>query len=45
MFEAELVRVANWGTTAFARDLALSRAAQRAGIPDDDETRSRSTRS
>ena len=29
------MRVANSGTTAFARDLALSRAAQRAGIPDD----------
>lgn len=35
MLEAELVRVANWGTTAFARDLALSRAAQRAGIPEE----------
>ena len=35
-FEAELDRAARWGTTEFARDLALSRAAQRAGIPDDE---------
>ena len=34
-FEAELARSVNWGTTEYARDLALSRAAQRAGIPDD----------
>lgn len=34
-FEAALARAASWGTTEYARDLALSRAAQRAGIPDD----------
>ena len=31
--EAALAQVANWGTTVHARDLALTRAAQRAGIP------------
>ena len=36
VFQAELARAARWGTTAHARDLALSRAAQRAGIPDDE---------
>jgi class 3 adenylate cyclase len=34
-FEAELARARLWGTTDFARDLALSRAAQRAGVSDD----------
>ena len=33
-FEAALAQAASWGTTDYARDLALSRAAQRAGIPD-----------
>jgi class 3 adenylate cyclase len=33
-FEAAMVQAASWGTTDYARDLALSRAAQRAGIPD-----------
>jgi class 3 adenylate cyclase/pimeloyl-ACP methyl ester carboxylesterase len=32
-FEAELAQTARWGTTEYARDLALGRAAQRAGIP------------
>ena len=32
-FEAELAAAAGWGTTEYARDLALGRAAQRAGIP------------
>jgi len=35
-FEAALAQAASWGTTEYARDLALSRAAQRAGIPDDE---------
>ena len=35
-FEAALAQAASWGTTDYARDLALSRAAQRAGIPDGD---------
>ena len=35
VFEAELAAAARWGTTEHARDIALSRAAQRAGIPDD----------
>jgi len=34
-FAAAVAQAANWGTTEYARDLALSRAAQRAGIPDD----------
>jgi class 3 adenylate cyclase len=34
-FEAALAQAASWGTTEYARDLALSRAAQRAGIPHD----------
>lgn len=34
-FAAALAEAARWGTTEHARDLALSRAAQRAGIPDD----------
>jgi class 3 adenylate cyclase len=34
-FDAELAQVGSWGTTEYARDLALSRAAQRAGIPED----------
>jgi class 3 adenylate cyclase/pimeloyl-ACP methyl ester carboxylesterase len=33
-FEAALAQTASWGTTDYARELALSRAAQRAGIPD-----------
>ncbi len=33
-FEAALEQAAGWGTTDYARELALSRAAQRAGIPD-----------
>jgi pimeloyl-ACP methyl ester carboxylesterase len=36
VFHAELGRAALWGTTEHARDLALLRAAQRAGIPDDE---------
>jgi hypothetical protein len=35
-FEAALAQAASWGTTDYARELALSRAAQRAGIPDDE---------
>jgi class 3 adenylate cyclase len=35
-FEAELAQAASWGTTEYARDLALGRAAQRAGIPHDE---------
>lgn len=35
-FESALAQAAIWGTTEHARDLALSRAAQRAGIPDDE---------
>jgi class 3 adenylate cyclase len=35
-FEAELTEAASWGTTEYARELALRRAAQRAGIPDDE---------
>jgi class 3 adenylate cyclase len=34
-FEAALAQAPDWGTTEYARDLALTRAAQRAGIPDD----------
>jgi class 3 adenylate cyclase/pimeloyl-ACP methyl ester carboxylesterase len=34
-FDASLAQAASWGTTEYARDLALSRAAQRAGIPED----------
>jgi class 3 adenylate cyclase/pimeloyl-ACP methyl ester carboxylesterase len=34
-FDAELAQASSWGTTEHARELALSRAAQRAGIPDD----------
>jgi class 3 adenylate cyclase/pimeloyl-ACP methyl ester carboxylesterase len=36
MFEAALAETANWGTTEYARDLALGRAAQRAGTPHDE---------
>jgi class 3 adenylate cyclase len=36
MFEAALAQTASWGTTEYARDLALTRAAQRAGIPHDE---------
>jgi class 3 adenylate cyclase/pimeloyl-ACP methyl ester carboxylesterase len=36
VFQAELERAALWGTTEHAQDLALLRAAQRAGIPDDE---------
>lgn len=39
VFEAAVAQAASWGTTEHARDLALSRAAQRAGIPDEDGTR------
>ncbi|MFL5982298.1 MAG: adenylate/guanylate cyclase domain-containing protein [Gaiellaceae bacterium] len=35
-FESELAQTASWGTTEHARDLALGRAAQRAGIPHDE---------
>jgi class 3 adenylate cyclase len=35
VFAAEVAQAAAWGTTEHARELALSRAAQRAGIPDD----------
>jgi pimeloyl-ACP methyl ester carboxylesterase len=35
-FDAELAQAASWGTTDYARDLALTRAAQRAGIPDEE---------
>ena len=34
--EAELARTESWGTTEYARELALGRAAQRAGIPHDE---------
>jgi class 3 adenylate cyclase len=34
-YEAELAEASSWGTTEYARDLALRRAAQRAGIPDE----------
>src|SRR5262245_52648505 len=34
-FEAALAQTASWGTTEYARDLALGRAAQRSGIPHD----------
>lgn len=34
-FEAELAEASSWGTTEYARDLALRRAAQRAGVPDE----------
>ena len=36
MFEAELAQTASWGTTEYARELALGRAAQRAGISHDE---------
>jgi class 3 adenylate cyclase/pimeloyl-ACP methyl ester carboxylesterase len=36
MFEAALAETASWGTTEYARDLALGRAAQRAGTPHDE---------
>jgi class 3 adenylate cyclase len=36
-FEAALAHAASWGTTDYARDLALSRAAQREGIPEGDK--------
>src|SRR5215467_4262184 len=36
VFEAELAQASNWGTTEYARDLALRRSAQRSGIPDDE---------
>jgi class 3 adenylate cyclase/pimeloyl-ACP methyl ester carboxylesterase len=32
-FEAEIVAGRQWGTTEYTRELALSRAAQRAGVP------------
>jgi len=32
-FEEALAQAASWGTTEYARDLALNRAAQRAGVP------------
>lgn len=35
VFAAEIAQAAGWGTTEHARELALSRAAQRQGIPDD----------
>jgi class 3 adenylate cyclase len=35
-FAAAIAQAAHWGTTEYARDLALRRAAQRAGIPDDE---------
>jgi class 3 adenylate cyclase len=38
-FEAALTQAASWGTTDYARELALSRAAQRAGIPDGERHR------
>ena len=34
-FETTLAEAAAWGTTAYARDQALNRAAQRAGVPHD----------
>jgi class 3 adenylate cyclase len=36
MFEAALAETASWGTTEYARDLALGRAAQGAGVPHDE---------
>jgi class 3 adenylate cyclase len=36
MFEEALAQTASWGTTEHARDLALTRAAQRVGIPHDE---------
>ena len=36
MFEAELAQTTSWGTTEYARELALDRAAQRAGISHDE---------
>ena len=36
MFEIELAQTASWGTTEYARELALGRAAQRAGISHDE---------
>lgn len=38
-FEAAMVQGRRWGTTEYARDLALSRAAQRAGVPDEERHR------
>src|SRR5262245_61558341 len=35
-FEAELAQTVSWGTTEYARELALSRAAQHAGIPEEE---------
>jgi class 3 adenylate cyclase len=35
-FEEALAQAANWGTTEYARELALNRAAQRAGVPHDE---------
>jgi class 3 adenylate cyclase len=35
-FEEALGQAAIWGTTEYARDLALNRAAQRAGVPHDE---------
>ena len=35
-FEAELAQAPSWGTTEYARELALTRAAQRAGLPHDE---------
>ncbi len=38
-FEAEIVEGRMWGTANYARELALSRAAQRAGVPHEDRRR------
>lgn len=38
-FEAAIVEGRRWGTTEYARDLALSRAAQRAGVAHEDRHR------
>jgi class 3 adenylate cyclase len=38
-FEAEIVEGRRWGTTEYARHLAQSRAAQRAGVPDEERER------
>lgn len=34
-FERSMVEGRNWGTTEYVREMALSRAAQRAGVPDE----------
>jgi class 3 adenylate cyclase len=36
VFNAALAQAASWGTTEYARELALTRAAQRAGVPHED---------